>query len=116
MIDLTKIKEVYLFTGVTDFRLGINGLALKVKTQFHGKDINNMLFIFCSKKRNSLKILEFEEGAIWLYIKKLEYGEYIYPECGAPSNISIKNLTTIINGLDFIYKIEGKNTVKYDQY
>ena len=27
MIDLTNIKSVYLYTGNTDFRLGINSLT-----------------------------------------------------------------------------------------
>lgn len=116
MIELSKIKEVYLFTGTTDFRLGMSALALKVKMQFHCIDLNNTLFIFCSKKKDAIKVLEFEEGSTWMYFKKLTYGQFIYPDKGTTSAISISNLKTLLNGLDFIYKIEGKNKQKYDEY
>ncbi len=116
MIELSKIKEIYLFTGTTDFRLGLNGLTVKIKTKFHGKNINNMLFVFCSRKRDAIKIIEFEQSGTWLYYKKLNYGEYIYPEAGATSEITAHNLRTLLSGLDFVYKIEGKNKQIFDSY
>ena len=40
MIDLSKVNEIYLYTGTTDFRYGIYGLSRLVLNQFQmHKDI-----------------------------------------------------------------------------
>lgn len=69
MIDLAYIDRVYLFHGVTDFRKGISGLYRLVLDSFQKNDMKNSLFLFCNKKRDSIKILEVLDTGIWLYQK-----------------------------------------------
>ena len=45
MIDLTKINDVYVFSGVTDFRKGISGLTRLVYESFDDGAINNNLYV-----------------------------------------------------------------------
>lgn len=80
MIDLGKVKGIYLYTGFTDFRFGIYGLTKIVLSQNKRDDITNNLYIFCSKSRKAIKILEFEENGVWMYYKKLDIGKYISRE------------------------------------
>lgn len=84
--------------------------------EFNNVDIKDTLFIFCSKTKNSIKVLEFDNSRIWLYQKKLNSTKFIHPSLGDTSSISKENLKILINGLDFISKIEGKLDVQHDYY
>ena len=116
MIDLSLIDEIYLFTGATDFRYGLYGLSKIIMSNFNNKQIKHNLYLFCSKSRKGIKIIEFDENGIWLYQKKLNTGKFIYPDAGNVSTISKDNLQIILNGLDFIYKIEGKLNKNFDEF
>ena len=53
MVDLSKINKVFLFPGITDMRLGINGLRNNIP------DIeNDCLYVFCNRTKTSIKIIE----------------------------------------------------------
>lgn len=117
MIDLTGINQVYLFSGKTDFRKGIMGLAGKVLSSFPDAQsrIDN-LYLFCSSSKNQIKILHFDINGIWLYQKRLNNSKFIYPDIDGSFNITKDNLITILEGLSFIDKIEGKIDVKYSLF
>lgn len=116
MIDLNGIKEIYLYAGFTDFRYGIYGLTKLVLQEHERNLIKHNLYIFCSKSKKGLKILEIDENGVWLYYKKLDVGKYIYPDGEGKAQINKENLKVLIKGLDFVYKIEGKTDKKYDVF
>ena len=45
MIDLSKVNEIYLYTGTTDFRYGIYGLSRLILNQFQRDEIKSKLFL-----------------------------------------------------------------------
>ena len=49
-----------------------------------------------------------------MYYKKLDVGKFIYPQTGLMGEISRNDLEVLLNGLDFVYKIEGRMNKKYD--
>lgn len=51
-------KPVYLCCGYTDMRKSINGLMTLVQESFSLDPFENVLFVFCNRSRNRLKILE----------------------------------------------------------
>lgn len=117
MINLVSVNSVYLFNEFIDFRYGMNSLVSLIYLNFKDiKEKNNCLFVFCSKKRNQLKIIELDSTGIWLYTKKLNEGKFIYPSATGTSKITTDELKIILNGLDFIFKIEGKYDQKYTCY
>ncbi|MFI3308024.1 MAG: IS66 family insertion sequence element accessory protein TnpB [Mycoplasmatota bacterium] len=116
MIDLALVNEIYLFSGSTDFRLGTHGLTRKIQVAFSANDLNNTLFVFCSKNKRAIKILEFDSTGVWLYHKKLNNTKLIFPKTGGIASICNEDLKIILNGLDFISKIEGKNDVNYKYF
>ena len=116
MIDLNTVNEIYLYTGTTDFRYGIYGLSKIVLSEFNKDDIKHNLYLFCSKSKKCMKILEFEENGVWMYYKKLDVGKYIYPDTGKMGAISKEDLRILLNGLDFVYRLEGKLDKKYDLF
>jgi len=82
-------KSVYLCCGHTDMRKSINGLLLLVQQSFNLDPFSDALFVFCNKKRNRMKILEWDEDGFWLYFKRLERGHFRWPEVGGDNKMTL---------------------------
>ena len=79
MLNIDKVKDVYLACGATDLRKSIDGLALIVETQLKKDSYQNALFVFCNKAMNRLKVLHFDEG-FWLYYYRLDSDKFKWPQ------------------------------------
>lgn len=70
---------MFLATGFTDLRRGIDGPASIVQQQFELDPFTNTLFLFCGRRRDRIKALYWEgEGFVLLY-KRLESGSFQWP-------------------------------------
>ncbi len=79
MIPVPSGARVWLATGVTDMRRGMNTLALQVR-QGLGRDPHaGDLFIFTGRKGDLLKILWHDGNGTSLYAKRLERGRLQWP-------------------------------------
>ena len=87
--DGSGFKKVYLATGFTDLRKGIDGLATMVQQQFELDPFTNTLFLFCGRKRDRIKGLYWERDGFILLYKRLEQGAYQWPR----SEAEVKLLT-----------------------
>jgi len=58
-------RRIYLACGITDGRKSINGLANTVKYSFQKDPTEESIFVFCNKKRDRLKILEYDGSGYW---------------------------------------------------
>ena len=70
--DGSGFKKVYLATGFTDLRRGIDGLARIIRFQFQLDPYDkNTLFLFCGKRTDRIKGLIWEgDGFLLLYRKR----------------------------------------------
>lgn len=109
MIDLSKIKHIYIYPGLTDMRLGIFGLRKRIMET--GEIERHSLYMFCSMNRNQIKIIEVNEASIWLYQNKLIHGKFIWPVKGDISELSKAELKLIIEGAGLINSIEHKGEI-----
>lgn len=110
MIDLTNIQKIYLIPEPIDFRLGLSALAARSLEILKTNKIQvNTLFLYINKKHNYIKAIEFDNTGIWLYSKRLNETKFPYPSPNGNVYIINKdNLRTILQGLDFIVKIDDK--------
>ena len=71
--DGSGFKKVYLATGFTDIRRGIDGLARIIRFQFQLDPYDkNTLFLFCGKQTDRIKGLIWEgDGFLLLYVSLL---------------------------------------------
>jgi transposase len=94
--------RVWLATGVTDMRRGMNSLALQVQQALghdpHGGD----LYVFRGRRGDLLKILWHDGLGMSLYAKRLERGRFIWPTPvdGAVS-ITAAQLGYMLEGIDW---------------
>ena len=78
--DGTGFKKVYLATGFTDLRRGIDGLARIIRFQFQLDPYDkNTLFLFCGKRTDRIKGLIWEGDGFLLLYKRIEKGNFRWP-------------------------------------
>lgn len=75
----TEDKAVYLACGPTDMRKQIDGLAETVISVFGLDAFSSALFVFCNRKRDILRVLEWDTDGFWLHTKRLERGHFMWP-------------------------------------
>ena len=72
-------KTVYIVTGYTDMRKGIDGLAAIVQGKLNLDPYSKALFLFCGRNPRRMKGLLWEGDGFLLLSKRLENGKYRWP-------------------------------------
>ncbi len=70
---------MFLATGFTDLRRGIDGLASIVQQQFELAPFTNTLFLSCGRRRDRIKAPYWEGDGFVLLYKRLESGSFQCP-------------------------------------
>jgi transposase len=102
MIPISSGVRVWIATGHTDMRRGMNSLALQVqealKRDPHGGD----LYVFRGKSGKLIKILWHDGLGMSLYAKRLERGRFIWPQASDGAMvITPAQLSYMLEGIDW---------------
>ena len=109
---LSDISTIYIAYGATDFRKQISSLCAEVKSRFNLNPYKNVAFIFCNKKRNSIKVLCYDKNGFVLAQKTLLDQEKMIFQWPRNSN-ELKNITKQqLNWLLAGLKVEQKGSFK----
>src|ERR1700746_2974298 len=102
MIPLRSDVRVWIATGHTDMRRGMNGLALQVQEGLKRDPHAGDLFVFRGRRGDLIKILWHDGLGMSLYAKRLERGRFIWP---SPANgvvaITAAQLAYMLEGIDW---------------
>jgi len=102
MIPVPSGVRVWLATGVTDMRRGMNGLTLQVQQAMGRDPYAGDLFVFRGRRGNLIKVLWHDELGCSLYAKRLEHGRFIWP---SPADgvvaVSPAQLGYLLEGIDW---------------
>ena len=79
MIPVPSGVRVWLASGVTDMRRGMNTLALQVQEDLGRDPHAGDLFVFRGRKGDLVKILWHDGLGTSLYAKRLERGRFLWP-------------------------------------
>ena len=114
MIPLPSGSRIWLATGHTDMRRGMNGLALQVQEVLRRDPFGGHVFVFRGRKGGLLKILWHDEqgrprayaasghGPLDLFSKRLERGHFIWPSpADGVVTISAGQLGYLLEGIDW---------------
>jgi len=106
MLSIMGTTKVYLACGSTDMRRSIDGLAAIVQQSFSLDPFSSCLFVFCNKRRDKIKILQWEHNGFWLYYKRLEKGRFQWPKENNLQTItvSLRELNWLLDGLSLEQK------------
>jgi transposase len=102
MIPVPSNVRVWLATGKTDMRKGMNSLALQVQ-QSLGRDPHaGDLYVFRGARGDQIKIIWHDGLGMSLYVKRLERGAFIWPVAvGGVVSISSAQLSYMLSGIDW---------------
>lgn len=82
--DATGFSHIYVVTGRTDMRRGIDGLAAIIQTQL-GLDPfqEKSIFLFCGRRADRIKALVYEGDGFLLLYKRVAIGRFQWPRTPA---------------------------------
>jgi transposase len=79
MIPIPFGVRVFIATGHTDMRRGMQGLALQIQESLKRNPHGGDLFIFRGRRGDLIKILWHDGIGLSLYAKRLDKGRFIWP-------------------------------------
>lgn len=102
MIPIATNVQVWLATGHTDMRRGINSLTLEVQETLKRDPHSGDLFVFRGRRGQLLKILWHDALGASLYTKRLEKGRFIWPTpVDGAIPISPAQMGFLLEGIDW---------------
>lgn len=100
--------QVYLALGVTDMRKSINTLTILVEGQMRHNPLSGNLFAFCNRKRDIIKILQWDKNGFCLFEKRLEKGRFCWPESSEEvMALTRRELLWLIDGMPIPFFSSG---------
>ena len=100
-------SHIYIALGCSDFRKQIEGLVAMVNLQFKLDPFSDSCaFIFCNKKRNSIKVLRYDKNGFVLASKKLLEGmKFQWPkDASEVKEITFQQMEWLLQGLSMEQK------------
>ena len=102
MIPVPSDVKVWLASGVTDMRRGMNGLALQVQQVLQRDPHAGDLYVFRGRRGDLIKIVWHDGLGMSLYAKRLERGRFIWPSpTDGAISISAAQLSYMLEGIDW---------------
>jgi transposase len=102
MIPVPSGVRVWLATGHTDMRRGMNGLALQIQEVLKRDPYGGHLFVFRGRRGDLIKVLWHDTQGTCLFSKRLERGRFIWPSpAEGVVTISPAQLGYLLEGIDW---------------
>jgi transposase len=102
VIPIPSGVRVWIATGHTDMRRGMNSLALLVQEAFKRDPHGGDLYVFRGKSGKLIKILWHDGLGMSLYAKRLERGRFIWPSAADGAMvITSAQLGYMLEGIDW---------------
>lgn len=113
MIRFDDIRELYLVSGATDLRKGIDGYAALISSRLQRSPTDHSLYIFCNSNRNKLKCLYYDGTGFWLLCKRMDKGHFKWIRNEKENTVQIthQQLNWLLEGL----KIDQKTAFRKEE-
>ncbi len=72
-------QPIFLYDEAVDMRKSFEGLGALVESAFPGQLLTGSLFLFLNRRRNLIKVLNWEGDGLAIWYKRLEQGTF--PDC-----------------------------------
>lgn len=109
MLNLFDQTQVYFARDPVDMRKQIDGLALLVQEHFALDPFSSVLFAFCNRQRDKVKVLYWHTNGFCLLYKRIEKGRFQWPGCKEQTlSCSARDLKWLLEGLSLQDLPQGK--------
>jgi transposase len=105
MLSVTTSTRIFIYTPIADMRKGVDGLSGIIRGELLADPTDGSLFVFVNRRRDRMKILQFESGGFWLYYRLLEAGTFEQPGNPHKANcltIDTTELSMLLSGVSLI--------------
>jgi transposase len=76
VLTVPATAAIFLHTGPTDLRKGVDGLSGLVRGEFGGDPLDGSLYLFLNRRRDRVKMLFWDGTGFWIFYKVLERGTF----------------------------------------
>ncbi len=103
MLNPEGNTKIYLCTGYTDMRKGVNGLSLLAESILSTKFCSGAMFVFRGRSADKIKILWWDGQGFCLFYKCLDSGKFTWLKSDDKDSIGITRaqLSMLIEGIDW---------------
>lgn len=109
MLGIHSGLRLEFYLPACDMRKSFNGLSGLVRNELGREPTSGDVFIFVSRDRSALKLLQWQCGGFVLYYKKLEEGTFAIPKIQGKSGVlSYAQLVLLVEGLSVETRVEKK--------
>lgn len=96
MLTITPQMKIFLACEPVDFRCGIDRLAAICRQRLQVEPLDGALFLFCNKRRNALKILNFDGTGFWLFYKRFSRQQIKWWPTEDTSTLSAREIQVLL--------------------
>ena len=95
MFSFSLNAKIFVYSEPTSMRKSFEGLSQLVEKAFSTSITSEAFFIFINRKKDSMKVIYWDEDGLAIWYKRLEKGSFP------------KNKKTILSRREFIMLLEG---------
>lgn len=102
MLSISRSQRYFMYSCAADMRRGYDGLCGMVRDEFLKNPLSGDVFIFLSKRKDRIKLLQWQGDGFAIFQKRLEKGTFEMPLTDSSSlhaEISPQNLMLILEGI-----------------
>lgn len=101
MFSVAAGARVYLSLESTDMRCGCDRLSRAVEEHFCRNSLDGALYVFLSRDRKKVKILQWERDGYWLHYKRLEASTFrVERRENGSEELTGVDLARLLSGID----------------
>lgn len=102
MLSIPSAIHIYLARDAVDCRKSHDGLLALVRDAFGDDPFDGSLFVFLNRRRDRVKLLQWDRDGFWLHYKRLEQGTFRLQLDGDEARVRLTRaqLAMLLEGID----------------
>lgn len=103
MLSLPATTRVFLHREPVDFRKSHDGLCGVIRSGLSLDPLSGDLFVFLNKRRNRVKLIQWDGNGLWLHYKRLEKGTFRPLRSANADGVTLSRgeLSMLLDGIEF---------------
>ena len=102
MLSLSTSTRIFLCREAVDFRKAHDGLVAVIRDQLAEDVFEGGVFVFLNKRRDRIKLIEWDCNGLWMHYKRLEQCTYRWSAPGTAIKVAMSRaeLSMLLEGID----------------